>query len=78
MTRDEFGLNLFNTIKIIGGILSIDSQHAVAMRHEETDKMAALLVRRDDLRKTLAKQLPSLNDTEMSELLVHYPWIVTM
>ena len=36
MTKDEFGLNLFETIKTISGIKAIDQQRANAIHKSET------------------------------------------
>lgn len=76
ITKEEFGLNLYETIKTIGGILGIDQQRANAIHKGEGFKVQELMPRRKALQVTLAKQLPVLNDAEMAQLLDRYPWVV--
>ena len=75
MTKEEFGLNLYETIKTIGGILGIDQQRAVAIHRDARATAQALFVRRRAVQVTLAQQLPALNDGEMAQVLGKYPWI---
>jgi len=76
MMKEEFGATLFETIGIIGGIMSIDSQYAAVMKRDEIEKAEKSLVRRKVLQVNLAKQLPTLTDHEMDQILDRYPWVV--
>lgn len=75
ITKEEFGLNVYEVIKTIGGILGIDQQRAAAIHKHEGFKVQALLVRRKALQVILAQQLPTLTDSEMGQVLATYPWI---
>jgi hypothetical protein len=75
ITKEEFGLNLYDTITTIGGIMGLDQQRAAAIHRNETRTSHALLARRRALQATLAQQLPTLNDHEMAKVLDKYPWI---
>lgn len=75
MTKPEFGLNLFETIVTIGGILSIDLQRAVAIHQQENEKKESLLMRRRALQGQLAIQLPLLTNDELDHMLAAYPWV---
>lgn len=77
ITKEEFGLNLFEVIHTIGGLLGLEQQRVAAIHAQQGYKIKGLLARRDELRKLLALQLPSLNDGEMAQALETYPWIVT-
>lgn len=76
ITKEEFGVNLYETIHTIGGILGIDQQRANAIHKGEGFKVQELMTRRKALQVTMAKQLPALNDEEMAQLLHKYPWVV--
>ena len=75
ITKEEFGLNLYEVIKTIGGILGIDQQRANAIHRQEGHQVQALMVRRKALQVTLAQQLPTLNDSEMTRVLEKYPFV---
>lgn len=74
-TKEDFGLNLYETIKTIGGILGIEQLRAAAIHYEHPEKMSDLMARRKKLQVTLAGQLPTLTNNEMDQVLARYPWI---
>ena len=76
ITKEEFGVLLYDTIQTIGGILGLDQQRAVALRCHESKKVETLLERRRVLQRTLAGQLPKLTEKELDQILAVYPWIV--
>lgn len=76
MTKEEFGVNLYEAIKMIGGIVGIDQQRAAAIHKGEGYKVQSLLERRRELQVILAAQLPALTDPEMDQILDRYPWVV--
>ena len=75
ITKEEFGLNLYEAIKTIGGILAVDQHRANAIHRGEGYQVQALMVRRKALQVTLAQQLPTLNDSEMGQVLAKYPFV---
>ena len=75
ITKEQFGLNLYEAIKLIGGIIGLDTQRAQAIHKGEGYKVQDLLTRRKELQKTLAGQLPQLTDDEMDQILQRYPWV---
>lgn len=76
ITKEEFGLLLYDTIQTIGGILGLDQQRAVALRRHESKQVDTLLSRRRVLQRTLAGQLPKLTTSELDQVLAVYPWVV--
>ena len=75
ITKEQFGLNLYDAIKLIGGIQGLDQQRAQAIHKGEGYKIQDLLTRRKELQKTLAGRLPDLTDDEMDQILQRYPWV---
>jgi hypothetical protein len=75
ITKEEFGLHLYATIETIGGLLGVEQQRAAAIHQGTGFKIAGLLKRRKELQLVLAKQLPTLNDQEMDDILARYPWV---
>lgn len=78
MTKEEFGLSLYETIVTIGGLLGVEQQRAAAIHLGQGSKIAELIVRRERLQRVLAAQLPRLNDSEMKQVLTAYPWVVAV
>lgn len=77
-TKAEFGLQLYETIFTIGGILGLDEQRSLAINADEgAARVPALVRRRQALQQQLATQLPLLTDTEMSQILLRYKWVVS-
>ena len=76
ITKEEFGINLYETIKIIGGILGIDQQRAAAIHKHQKAKQDDLLKRRQGLQVSLAQSMPTLTPQELSQVLEKYPWVV--
>lgn len=77
-TREEFGMDLFETVRTLGGILGIQDQIAGVIHRNEGHRLPDLKARRDALRVTLAQQLPALTDAEMGPLLARYPIVPTL
>jgi hypothetical protein len=73
--KEEFGLNLYDTIKTIGGIIGLEQQRAAAIHYEHPEKIADLMTRRKALQVTLAGQLPKLMNHEVDQVLARYPWV---
>jgi hypothetical protein len=66
ITRDEFGVNLFETIKTISGIHTLRQQMNVAVHQERPALLKELTARYNEAREYLANQLPILTDHEMA------------
>lgn len=75
LTKEEFGLNLYDTIKTISGLMGIDAQRAGAIHRHHGYQLQRLNARRQDLQKTLATQLPVLTEHEMAQVLARYPQV---
>ena len=76
ISKEQFGPQLYETIKIIGGLLGLEQQRAAAIHYEKGRDVKLLLKRRKDFQLELAKQLPTLTDHEMDQILDRYPWVV--
>jgi len=74
-TKEAFGLNLYEVIKLIGGLMGIDTQRAVAIHKQRGYVLQELNARRLALQKSLAVLLPLLTDEEMRKLLDRYPQV---
>ena len=77
INKEEFGVNLYETIKTIGGLLGLEQQRVAAIHYGHKEKLTDLATRRNALRAILAKQLPTLKHDEMDRVLATYPWVVT-
>ena len=75
ITKEDFGLLLYQTLETIGGLLGLEQQRAAAIHHGQKAKVAGLLKRRKELQVTLAKQLPALAGHECDAILETYPWV---
>lgn len=75
-TKEEFGLNVYDTIMTIGGILGLDEQRSLAINQHQGYKVQGLLRRRTALQRQLAEQLPRLTGEEMAQILLLYSWVV--
>jgi hypothetical protein len=75
ITRDEFGVNLFECVRIIAGIQAIDKHRADAIHRGKPQE--GLLDRRKKLQVTLAALLPTLTNQEMDQVLDKYPWVTS-
>lgn len=78
ITKEEFGVNLFETIKSISGIRALEEQIAVAIHQEKPHKLDDLKARRLALKEILANQLPILTHDEMDQILARYPFVVDL
>ena len=78
ITKDEFGVNLFECIKTISGIHTIRQQMNVAVHQEQPKQLTALTALYNEAREFLANQLPTLTDHEMAQELARYPDVVTL
>lgn len=75
ITKEEFGMNLYDTIATIGGLLGLEQQRAAAIFQNRSARVAELLKRRKVLQATLAKRLPGLTNDAMDGILARYPWV---
>lgn len=76
LTKEEFGVNLFQTIKAISAIQAIRQQLNAAV-HRNTPT-AVIAARYKEAQGYLANQLPTLTDHEMAQVLEQYPSVVSM
>lgn len=77
-TKEEFGVNLYDTVVTIGGILGIQDQIAGVIHREEGKKLPDLKAKRDILRAALAQQVTALSPSDMGELLQRFPIVPTL
>ena len=78
ITKEEFGLNLYDTIFTISGIRALEEHIAVAIHQNKGYKLQGLKDRRLTLKATLAKLLPTLTEEKMAQILDRYPHVVTL
>lgn len=75
ITKEEFGVNLYETIKIIGGMQGLQDQIAGAIHRGAGDKVQGLTDRRNALRKDLAGAMTTLTPSETMQILDTYPLV---
>lgn len=73
MTREEFGLDLFEAVKCIGGLLAIQDQVNASVHQNK--KLDELVTRRERLKQDLTALMVKLNDTDVAEILERYPMV---
>ena len=78
ITKEEFGVNLFEVVKTISGIHTMRKQMNVAVHKEQPTLLKDLTTRYNESREHLANQLPTLTDHEMAQVLEKYPDVVTL
>jgi hypothetical protein len=78
ITREEFGVNLFEVVKTISGIHTMRKQMNVAVHKGRPTLLKDLTTRYHESREYLANQLPTLTDHEMAQVLAKYPDVVQM
>ena len=78
ITKEAFGLNLYDTILTISGIRALEEHLAVVIHQGKQDKVHGLKDRRLVLKHDLAKMLPTLTETEMTQVLERYPYVVNL
>jgi hypothetical protein len=73
ISLEEFGIDLFNAIKSVGGIQALDEQ----IRHHRHDgiKRAEAQTRRMNLLQRLKEQRDQLTVEQTLELVERYPWV---
>lgn len=78
ITKEVFGLHLFEVIFTISALHTLRKMLNLAVYREEPRAIADLTTRYKEAKMYLANQLPTLNDTEMAQVLARYPDVVTM
>lgn len=78
LTREEFGVHLFDAIRLISGIHTMQQQMNGAVHYGKPETLPALKARAQELKGQLATQLPLLTEDEMGPILARYPDVVTL
>jgi hypothetical protein len=78
MTKDEFGINLFECIKTISGLHTLRQQLNVAVHQEDTQAQMALSARYHEAQGYLVPQLKALTEDEWKQVQARYPDVVTL
>lgn len=76
ITKEEFGIPLYESLRVIGGIIGIDEQRAVAIHKSQGAQLKTLVTRRRALQHELAGLLPTLPAKALDHVLARYPWVV--
>ena len=78
ITKEQFGLTLYEILATISGIRGLEEQIAGAIHREQGYKLQDLKARRLTLKATLAAQLPTLPESDMADVLARYPYVVSL
>lgn len=78
ITREEFGLTLFDTIKAVVKLDAIQAQMNHAVFHNEAAKMTVLKATHGTVHQEIANLLPKLTEDEMAQILERYPFVVNL
>ncbi len=73
ITQQEFGLELFEAIKSVGGIQTLDEQ--ILAHKYDAVKRAEAQTRRTNLLRQLKEQRDNLPVNQTLELVSRYPWV---
>lgn len=76
MTKEEFGLDLFEAIKCIGGLLAIQDQVNAAVHHGKN--LDDLVRRREALKVKLIEAMKHLTTAQEVEILQRYPMVAML
>lgn len=74
-TKEEFGLNLYEAIKTIGGILGLDQQRAACIHRERPEALPEMETRRATLVKDFEHHRAILTHDELTQIIARYPWV---
>ena len=76
MTRDEFGADLFEAIKCIGGIVQLRELRAHTQPHVlKPGQLTDWGTREKGLLKELDHYIAHLPAQDLNDLVAHYPWV---
>lgn len=75
MTKDEFGIPFFETIKAIGGLLAIQDQHNAAVYSGDPNGKTDYQNRKAVLVKAFADNYEQLSQQDQYEVLQRYPHV---
>lgn len=78
ITKEEFGITLFEVIKTISGLHTLRRQLNRAVHEQDGPAMTDRTARYKEAQGYLANQLPTLTDHEMAQVLEKYPGVVGM
>ena len=78
MTKEEFGLELFEAIKCVGGILCLQDQYNHAVHTEDRVQQRAILARKQQVVQELTAALHALSPSDLADVLQHYPFVPTL
>ena len=75
LSKEEFGLNLYEAIQLIGGMLGLEQQRAAAIHAGHGYKIKGLLERHARLVKEWPTHLARLTYAERIQIIDRYPWV---
>lgn len=76
MTREEFGIDLYDAIVCIGGLLAVQDQiNAAVHRQLPYDEQVQM---RGQLHKKLVPLMQGLPQSDVAEILRRYPFVATL
>ncbi len=78
ITREEFGVHVFETVALIHGIRALESQIAGAIHAEQDRQLQDLKARRLALKAELAERFKALSDDDTASILQRYPYAASM
>ena len=73
ITREEFGLDLFEAVKCIGGLLAIQDQINASVHQEKP--LDDLIKKREALKLRLIPLMQTLDARDVTEILERYPMV---
>lgn len=76
ITKEEFGLDLYETIFTIGKILGVQSKAKKAVKKQEHYLVRAAQQEEQQLRAELAKLMDKLSDKDAADVVRRYPWVL--
>ncbi len=78
ITREEFGIDLFDMIRMVSGLMAIREHMNVAIHQEKPHKLPDLQKRYDALHVQISAALPKLSPSNLDAVMARYPIVVTL
>lgn len=75
VTKEEFGVALYDVVTIIGRILWCQDAYGRSVMEGDNSEMARYLTIRKGLRVVLAQQIVRLSDADAAAVAHRYPWV---
>jgi len=78
MTKEDFGIDLFEAVKVIGGLLAVQDQHNAAVHKDDKGRQGELAATLEALKASLVPLMQRLDRRDVAEILARYPMVASL